>query len=241
MPILRAAAHTDIGLVRTQNEDRWLCDPAHGLFGVADGVGGLPGGAEAAQAAVEALARFAAGVTSAEEAAWVDVVHRANAAVRAEGLRVSPDTGIATTLTAGAVRGDTLHLVHVGDSRAYGWRDGVLTPLTEDHSLENEARRQARRGRFLDVPPHHRQMLTRCLGQLQAPEVDVHARPLLAGDRYLFCTDGVTRLLPDGELATLLGGSGDPVLLARTLVELAVRRGGPDNATAVVLVVDAAP
>jgi len=84
----------------------------------------------------------------------------------------------------------------------------------------------------------NRNALTRCIGQPTPPEVDLITRPLLAGDRYLFCTDGVTRMIPDSELGELLGQPDDPETAIRAIVSLAVRRGGPDNATGVIVFVD---
>jgi protein phosphatase len=80
--------------------------------------------------------------------------------------------------------------------------------------------------------------LTRCIGQMVPPEVDVADLPLLAGDRYVFCTDGVTRLVFEREMRDIVGRSGDPEVIVRSLVELALQRGGPDNATVAAVIID---
>lgn len=238
MSLIRAAALTDIGRVRRNNEDRFLCDEALGLFGIADGVGGLPGGAEAAQHTVDEIVVAMGARTAVQPPNLTALVHQINESVGALGQRISPAMGIGTTLTFGCVREGVLTLAHVGDSRAYLFRKGEFSRLTEDHSVENEARLRRAKGEVVYYHEANRNALTRCIGQPTPPDVDLIARPLAVGDRYLFCTDGVTRMIPDSELGDLLAGADTPESAARTIVSLAVRRGGPDNATAVVVFVD---
>ena len=146
MTNLRVAFFTDIGKVRKENEDRYLCEESMRLFGVADGVGGLPGGAEAAQEAVEMVTAL---VFSAKSGPLDlrSIVTAANDSVSSLGMRLSPGLGIGSTLTFACVRDSQLKLAHVGDSRAFAWRAGNLTCLTEDHSVENEARRRRAKNR----------------------------------------------------------------------------------------------
>ncbi len=236
---LRAAGLTDIGRVRRNNEDRYLCDPEALFFGVADGVGGLPGGAEASERTLQEVqlqlkAHLGRSLPNLEK-----IVHTTNEAVQELGQTISPDMGIASTLTFGHIRGRTLHLAHVGDSRAYMWRNGRLTALTSDHSVENEAKARRARGEKIFFHEVNRNALTRCMGQPTPPEPDLLAHELQAGDRYLFCTDGISRLVNDVELEDILGRPLDPEPLLRDLIALALRRGGPDNATGVVIYVDA--
>lgn len=238
MLLLRAAALSDIGRVRRENEDRLLLDEKVMLFGVADGVGGLPGGAEAAQLAVEAVSGSVKTDLAAGHLDLTAVVHHANRKVVELGQRISPTMGIGTTLTIGHVSDNTLTIAHVGDSRCYGSRGHEFARLTEDHSVENEARLRRARGEVVYYHEANRNALTRCIGQPTAPEVDIIKRPLQAGDRYFFCTDGVTRMLPDSEIGTLLMKFPDPKSALEDIVNLAVRRGGPDNATGVVIFVD---
>jgi protein phosphatase len=238
MPSLRAAALTDIGRVRRKNEDRYLLSPEDMLFGVADGVGGLPNGAEAAQQAIDEVATAVHLWPLDEALDLTSIVLHANESVAQLGLSVSPAIGIGTTLTFGCVRKSTLTIAHVGDSRCYVWLNGEFSRITEDHSVENEARLRRARGDFVYYHESNRNALTRCIGQPTPPEVDLITRPLVIGERYLFCTDGVTRMLRDAEIAELLASPSEPEDLLREMITLAVRRGGPDNATGVLFFVD---
>jgi serine/threonine protein phosphatase PrpC len=238
MPSLRAAAHTDIGRVRRENEDRLLFDEKGLVFGVADGVGGLPGGAEAAQLAVDEVVGALGRVAPGYEPNLVAIVQQANRAVATLGHKISPSMGIGTTLTFGYIRQNTLTIAHVGDSRAYLIAGGDYVRLTEDHSVENEARVRRARGEVVYYHEANRNALTRCIGQPTPPEVDIITRPLKAGERYLFCTDGVTRMLPDAEIAVMVAKYDDAQTALNEVIGLAVRRGGPDNATGVLFFVD---
>jgi protein phosphatase len=150
---------------------------------------------------------------------------------------MSPGLGIGSTLTVGCIRRSRLKLAHVGDSRAYSWRNGDILCLTEDHSVENEARRRRAQGEVVYYSESQRGALTRCIGQALPPEVDLAELPLLSGDRFIFCTDGVTRVISEKELRDLVGATDKPSEIARSLVELALKRGGPDNATVVAVVI----
>ncbi len=238
MTTLRAACFSDLGKVRKENEDRMLFDVEAKLFGVADGVGGLPGGGEAAQETVNVVTAAVLATPPDAELDLRGIVTLANSSVAALGVRMSPGLGIGSTLTMGCVRGRRLKLAHVGDSRAFSWRRGDFICLTEDHSVENEARRRRARGEVVYYSESQRGALTRCIGQIMAPEVDLVDLPLLPDDRILFCTDGVTRLMSEGEMSDLVGKAADPDEIAHFLVDLAIERGGPDNATVVALIID---
>ncbi len=235
---IRASALTDIGRVRRENEDRFLLDEAGLLFGVADGVGGLPGGAEAAQLAVDEFAGALHALNHGEQPDLVTIVRQTNTTVAMLGVRISPSLGIGTTLTAGCIRAQTLLVAHVGDSRCYAGRGREWVRITEDHSVENEARLRRARGEVVYYQESNRNALTRCIGQPPPLEVDVITRSLQPGDRFIFCTDGVTRMIPDSELRALVMDADHPRAAVEEVVHLAVRRGGPDNATAVGVFVD---
>ncbi len=238
MTKLRAAALSDIGRVRRENEDRFLLDESVSLFGVADGVGGLPGGAEAAQLTLDEISGAIHLAATTGPINLVPIVHHANVSVGELGKRISPAMGIGTTLTFGCIRNSKLVIAHVGDSRCYVWRDGAVSLITDDHSVENEARLRRARGEVVYYHEANRNALTRCIGQPTPPDVDIIERPLVARERYFFCTDGVTRLVRSAEIGEMIGAASDPEPVLRDIIALAVRRGGPDNATGVMVFID---
>ncbi|MGA3007715.1 MAG: protein phosphatase 2C domain-containing protein [Opitutaceae bacterium] len=235
---LRTAALSDIGKVRHENEDSYLCDEAGGLFAVADGVGGLPGGAEASQLAVNTVRELYRALPEGEVVDLIQIVHKANARILALGKVLSPELGIATTLTLGMITGGQLYLAHVGDSRCYVWHKGRLELLTLDHSLENEANLRGAQRLLVYFTESSRASLTRCLGQLEPPEVDFIVRPLAAGERVLFCSDGLSRVIKEPDLAEIIGRDDNPAEAMKEIVENVNRRGGPDNITGVLVAVD---
>lgn len=217
---LQHAVHSETGWVRPRNEDRCLADEALGVFGVADGVGGMPGGLEAAEAAVACVLDRLRTAGNDRPPDLAGVVTAAALAVEQRGRAINPREGIATTLTFGIFHGRELALAHIGDSRCYLWRTGRLTRLTRDH-LEGYA-------------------LSRCLGHPVSREPDIAHFALEAGDRVLFCTDGLTRSVADVEVAAALGRRLAPAETLRGLVGLSLRRGGLDNVSAVLVDVEAA-
>jgi serine/threonine protein phosphatase PrpC len=240
MTKLRTASLSDIGHLRSQNEDRFLLNDTLKLYGVADGVGGLPGGEEAAQFAVDEIARAVGKFPPTGDIDLTSAVHAANAGVAELGQRLSPNTGIGSTLSFGVVREGKIQIAHVGDSRCYVWYRGQIELLSRDHSVESDARVRRARGEIVYYHEANRNALTRCIGQPTPPDVDLITRPLKPGERYLFCSDGVTRLIRDIELGELLGRDGEPPDVLRAIVDLANKRGGPDNSTGVIIFVDEA-
>lgn len=233
---IRASAASDIGCVRDQNEDSFLCDDPPGLYAVADGIGGLPGGAEASRQAVETLRRWFDQRSGDVDPATA--VAAANEAVQGLGRRLSPRAGIGTTLTlAHAVR-DALCVAHVGDSALFRWRGGRWEALTIEHTVEQEAKRRQAQGESVCLSPGHRAALTRCVGQRRPLAADIARFTLQAGDRYLLCTDGISRGLSPEEAETLVATAATPAAAVDSLIARARQRGGLDNATAVVLFVD---
>jgi protein phosphatase len=234
----RSAAITDIGKTRYENEDRFLREDAIGLFGVADGIGGLPGGGEAAECTVQGLAKaFRAnpGVTD-----LITLTQSVSASVQELGQELNPPYGIGTTLTYGVFRDGQLKLAHVGDSRAYVLQKGDFLRLTTDHTIENEVRLLRARGEKVTVTAENRNALTRCIGQPGVPEVDFHEFIVTKGDRYFFTSDGICRMVSDQELHDFLIGPESPDEMLKLILELALKRGGHDNLTAVLVYIDEA-
>lgn len=232
------ATATHVGHVRAGNEDS-VHPGTDGsgdgplLIAVADGMGGHVGGEIASRVAIEAASAEPADVLTAAER-----VDAANAAVL-DAIR--NDTGLAgmgTTLTLGIFDEEgVLRIGHIGDSRVYLLRDGHMTQITTDHTLVSDlvARGQITPFEALTHPRRH--LLTRVIGM-----ADVNAealdRPLVAGDRVLLCSDGLTTMVPDHAIAEILHTAASPTEAAWSLIEAANAAGGMDNTT--VAVVDAA-
>ncbi len=234
---LRSAALTDIGKTRFENEDRFLCDDALGLFGVADGIGGLPGGGEAAECTVQGITRS---IQQGGDIDLVTITQSVSREVQVLGQEINPPYGIGSTLTFGIFKNGQLQLAHVGDSRAYVLQKGDFLSLTEDHTVENEVRRLRAHGERISLSAENRNALTRCIGQPGVPEVDFQEFLVSKGDRYFFTTDGICRMLSNDELAEILAGPESPAEMVKLIIDLALKRGGHDNLTAVVVYIDEA-
>lgn len=239
MPLL-SAAQTDIGLARSENEDRMLCADDLSLYAVADGIGGLPGGAEAAQTAITALLKAARDASQfGRPFDLAQAFKLANSEVIALAQRFAPDTGLGTTMTAGHIVDGSLRVVSVGDSRCYLFRDGRLRLLTTDDTVEHEVAVRRSRGEVVELEERYRNALTRCIGQPMPLEVRASVYPLQPGDRVLLCSDGVTRMIADSALARRLGQAAHPSVVLGGIVADALAAGGNDNITGVLIEVAA--
>ncbi|MDQ3729592.1 MAG: Stp1/IreP family PP2C-type Ser/Thr phosphatase [Actinomycetota bacterium] len=228
--VAEEAMKTDTGRQRTTNEDSYFARSP--LFAVADGMGGAQAGEVASRMAAEAFEPAERGPEGAE-AFLRSVVQSANNQIHALAQQDSSRSGMGTTLTAALVEGDEVSIGHVGDSRAYRFREGELTLLTSDHSLVEELRRQGRlTEEEAEVHPQ-RSIITRALGPELDVEVDtltVSARP---NDIYLICSDGLTTMVRDAKLAEILTESSSLDEAATWLVNEANEAGGRDNITVI--------
>lgn len=222
---------THVGLVREKNEDAFLVDESSHTFAVADGVGGLPGGAIASHAAIEALRAKLSRErpeSSAEVGAFIMYAHTA---VSRAGRSFAPEC-IATTFSmVRFVRGGML-IGHVGDSFVLRVRDEKCRPLTVEHNVGNEHRDLLASAPF---PPVHPNALTRVLGQLEPLSVDVSEEGVEPGDIVILATDGLTNMLGTESIAHICSVDSDPVSLVDKLISAALRNGGRDNITVVVV------
>jgi serine/threonine protein phosphatase PrpC len=229
MRIVSGAA-TDTGMVREGNEDSYLVDRRLDLFAVADGMGGHRAGEVASAVALGGLREAVDdGISVA------DAVGRANTAV---WDRASDDTelaGMGTTLTAATFDGTTLTIGHVGDSRAYLFRNGAIEQLTVDHSLVAELIRDGRISEEQAAVHPQRSIITRALGVDSSVDVDVYSLVLHPADRVMLCSDGLTSMVRTPRIAEILGAQSDPTAAANALVDAANSAGGEDNITVVVL------
>lgn len=255
---------TDIGRVRQNNEDAVAAIPGANAFVISDGMGGEAHGEVASALAVEmivahiqgmqagggmaaagvagehqdpnltAAARHVPGFSPATHALSA-ALHAANQKIFETAQKNPSQHGMGATLVAAWVNGHEMSLVNVGDSRAYLVRDDVLEQLTEDHTLVAEQVRrglitpeQAKRSRVQNV-------LMRALGVREEVEADLFEEELKPGDIVLLCTDGLTRMVEDEAIATVLKESKDAQGAADRLVALALEHGGEDNVTVLVM------
>ncbi|MGH9070586.1 MAG: Stp1/IreP family PP2C-type Ser/Thr phosphatase [Acidimicrobiales bacterium] len=235
---LRSGSATDVGRVRHNNQDMAL--EASNLFGVADGMGGHVGGEVAARTAIEALRRSFDQVKGRPSIRnLVNAVGAANLAVWDRARSDADLRGMGTTLTAMALVSEEdqaeIALVNVGDSRAYRLRNDIFAQLTSDHTLVEE---MVRTGELspTDAASHpKRHVLTRALGIEPDVEVDAWLVRPAVGDRLLLCSDGLINEVPDRAIAQVLRDVPDPAEAAQALVSMALRHGGSDNVTVVVV------
>jgi PPM family protein phosphatase len=228
--IVEQIGRTDVGRQRSANEDAFVVAPP--FFAVADGMGGAKAGEVASQLAADAFSGEGES-GEAPEAQLSRILREANRRIYELAATDESRRGMGTTLTAAKVHDSEVSLGHVGDSRAYLMRDGKLEQLTRDHSLVAELERS---GQLTpEAAEHHpqRSIITRALGP--EPDVDVDTYTLTGrdGDVYLLCSDGLTGMLSDADVAAILRGAESLDSAAEELVHAANQSGGKDNITVV--------
>lgn len=246
--IYRFCAQTDPGLARDNNEDAFSFDESRGVAVLADGMGGYNAG--------EVASHMAASIINSEMNRWLSeagatasvqdirrameiCVGNANAAVYRAANSNAHYSGMGTTLVAGVFRGADLVLGHIGDSRCYRLRQGELAQITKDHSLLQE---QIDAG--LLTPEQaalsaNKNLVTRALGVDDAVLLEIHEHTAEPGDVYLMCSDGLSDMVTDADIATILQLPLSLEQRARSLVDTANAHGGRDNITVVLVQVEA--
>jgi protein phosphatase len=241
---------TDVGLRRSHNEDSFARNDSLGLYVVADGMGGHAAGEVASHTAIETIEEFVCRQADDSSVTWpfgfdARFSNQANALIN--GIRLANQrvydlqqakselNGMGTTVAALRVEGSKAIIAHVGDSRVYRLRDGVLELLTSDHSWVNEqlqkqiiTAEEARNHRYRNV-------ITRALGNRLDLEIDARIEPVLPGDIFLLCSDGLSGMLEDDELEEGLSAGGELRDMTNRLVTAANLAGGHDNISAVVV------
>jgi protein phosphatase len=250
MAPIEAFGLTDVGKKRKHNEDAYALDAEEGLFIVADGMGGHAAGEVAAKITVDTIGEFIAATRQKEEATWpfkynhelhfnsnrlAVAIEKANERVMSAVAAQPWLKGMGTTVVAGLLNEKILSLAHVGDSRAYLYRAGELTLLTDDHSWVQE---QVSAGILTEeeAKTHPlKNVVTRALGGGPSVSPDLREMEFSRGDAFLFCSDGLTTMLSDDEIrdSVAAGQSKDPQALCEGLVDLANQKGGVDNITVV--------
>ena len=246
---------TDVGVKRTNNEDNYLINDELHLFVVCDGMGGHVGGEFASAIAVNTVEEVLTSVDISADDLDVDpddglvelTRERLRYAIRLAGKRIfekateEPEyKGMGTTALAVLVDGGNAFIAHVGDSRGYLVRDGVIEQLTEDHSLVNE---KIKAGLITpEEAKNHKlkNIITRSLGYMEDVEIDVQVRAVRKGDRFVLSSDGLSNLVETAEIGeTCLDHR--PQDACRRMIELACQRGGDDNITVVVAKIEDVP
>jgi PPM family protein phosphatase len=249
---IEAYVHTDVGPVREQNEDAYLVDIDNGVFVVADGMGGHAAGEVASRISVETVHEVLVGSRDPEETRLVrDVdttdpadllrerlryaMNQASINIRKETRERPETTGMGTTVVVLVLEGDQAHLAHVGDSRAYLFRNERLTRLTRDHTVVQQ---EIDAGRLTPelarlLPTKH--ILTQSVGPGPV-EPDTATRWIEPGDLFLLCSDGCTDPLDDASITRLILDN-PPDMLPDVLVAAAIKAGGEDNVTVLVVTV----
>jgi protein phosphatase len=252
---LSSGQSTHPGRRRQQNEDHHASAPDLGFFVVADGVGGLPGGATASRLAVASML-YSVRAAGGEPAAPDDPVRQSLDPAQAVGPRLIAAAyaahqriqrfgmdhgcfGAATTMAALWITGGHFHAANTGDSRVYRLIEGGLERLSKDHTPYEE-----HCAVFGPPPPElarrMENVVTQVLGgkRSRTPAVHLVSRPLVAREVFLLCTDGLTNMVSDAEIASVLGLADSPQQAADVLVEMANAAGGVDNITCVVVYAD---
>jgi protein phosphatase len=246
-----SSGYSDKGMTREGNEDSFVVAPEIGFFAVADGMGGHNAGEVASRMAIDVLRAYLERTTiggslpgNDNNPDYSDAANQLASGIRHanrviyESTRNNPawqDMG--TTIVAAILHENRLSIAHVGDSRAYLLRGGGIIALTEDHSLVAE---QVRLGHISPETAElssQRNIITRALGFEEDPELDLCDLLLAPEDRILLCSDGLTTMVTEAKIRSIVLGSSDPNEICRLLVEEANNNGGRDNITVAVILV----
>jgi serine/threonine protein phosphatase Stp1 len=233
-PHLRSWSASHAGTKRSHNEDAYVDRPDMGMFAVADGAGGHQAGEVASGMIAEALEAIPSDLTAAELLAEVRLaIERTHVALREEAARRGPDVVVASTVVVMLARGDHFACLWAGDSRAYLLRGGVLRQITRDHSLVQELLDAGAIGPD-EVMNHPRgNVITRAVGaEVDDFVLDKVSDRLVIGDRFLLCSDGLCKTVPEDQLAELLAAQNG-TSPSESLLEAALALQVTDNVTAV--------
>ncbi|MCH2107800.1 MAG: Stp1/IreP family PP2C-type Ser/Thr phosphatase [Polyangiaceae bacterium] len=246
---IEVAGQTDVGRKRAHNEDNFAIYGEHGLYIVADGMGGHASGEVASQLAVETLRDFFEATSSDPDRTWPYKMDRSKdyqenrliTGIKLSNLRIfetarknDAQRGMGTTIVALFCTREGMYLAHVGDSRIYRIRDGVMEQLTEDHSLLNDylKMKELTPEEIENFP--HKNVIVRALGMKETVKVETRFEQPRKGDLLILCSDGLAGPLSDQEIHDVINNHPhDLTQAAQALIEKANENGGPDNITAV--------
>lgn len=247
---IEVAGKSDVGCVRTNNEDNFGYDLRYGIFVVCDGMGGQAAGEVASKLGVDVLLTYFRHAAEAGEyqqvgalqdglsrdaLALASAIRLANHTIYETGQKQTASAGMGSTVVAALIKGNALAIANVGDSRIYLIRQGVIQQLTQDHSLVME---QVRRG-YLTLEQAARSemqnIILKALGSEENVDPDVEDLVLLSGDILLMCSDGLTKYLRDPEILQSVSASATLDEACNALIQTAKQRGGDDNVTCLLL------
>jgi serine/threonine protein phosphatase PrpC len=248
--VVQAAGKTDIGVVRTNNEDNFGFDVRRGIFVVCDGMGGQAAGELASKIAVDTvlsyfrhdprrtaspvLGRSFEGVSE-RAAALANAIQLANQAIQTAALHNAEHAGMGSTIVAVRAEGNLFSTANVGDSRIYLVREGGIQQLTRDHSLVME---QVRRGLLTMEEAENSKMqnvIVRALGSEDSVEPDLEDHEFAPGDVLLLCSDGMSRYVKEGSMIEVIGRSAALEQSCEELIQAAKSAGSDDNITCLLL------
>ena len=252
---LSTVALSDVGRVREHNEDAVFADADQGLAILADGMGGYMAGEVASQIAIEALREHVGKGADAATLAKVDpltglttaaqrirnAVIEANQRIYAEAAKKRDQDGMGTTLVAVLIYAETACVAHVGDSRVYRLRKGVLTQMTRDHSLVQEQIDAGKLTAEEAKSSGYKNLVTRALGIDALTEADINEFRIAQGDIFMLCSDGLSDMITDEMIRDEMASGLPKATIAKNLIDLANQSGGRDNISVVLLQVDRLP
>lgn len=233
--MIEAFGASDVGCVRTNNEDYFLISTKAGLYLVADGMGGAKAGETASRVASETVRDFVEATPNASADTLSQAVQEANQQVKILSQANSEMRGMGTTLTAVLATDHGLNIVSVGDSRAYSLRGGELTQITRDQSWVNEVGRKLGLAESALVTHPMRHVLTMAVGVADNLRVNTYTVPLEPGMLVLLSSDGLHGVITPAQITSILSGPGALSDKCGLLIQAARDRGGPDNITAVLI------
>ena len=250
---LTSAGRTHVGMKRAHNEDSLRLFREENLFIVADGMGGHASGEVASQMSVETLAEFFRATAEDDEITWpykmdkgrryeenrvVTGIKLSNRRIHEAAARDAKLKGMGTTIVVTFFVDGMCYIGHVGDSRVYRYRSGNLVQLTEDHSLLNDyiKMRQLTPEEIEAFP--HKNVIVRALGMKDSVQVDVMHEAAQPGDVYLLCSDGLSGMISDEQMANILRAGGDLDAQCESLIDGANEAGGTDNITVILVRID---
>jgi protein phosphatase len=248
---LSSAGRTHVGMKRTHNEDSLRLLREENLFIVADGMGGHASGEVASQMSVETLAEFFRATAEDDEITWpykmdkgrkyeenrvINGIKLSNRRIFESASRDARLKGMGTTIVVLFFVNGLAYIAHVGDSRIYRFRDGQLKQLTEDHSLLNDyIKMKNLTPEEIEAFPH-KNVIVRALGMKETVQVDVAHDVPQPGDIYLLCSDGLSGMVHDDEMAELLRADGDDLdVKCQRMIDRANEHGGTDNITVILV------